>query len=309
LKLIAMSGNQTLDMDKKYSGGRPFDLGPGGVIFSRNLTPDKETGLGNWTDQEIEVAIRYGARSDGSRLHPLMPYRNFVNLAADDMKAIIAYLRSLPAVKHDIPRRKENGEQYPPVQAPANGIPETGPARTDKVAWGEYLVRNLLSCSDCHTPIDAKTGAPVMEKAFAGGQPYEGPWGIVYSSNITSDKKTGVGDWSDDQLKVAFQQGIDRNGRRLIVMPWEDYANLTADDAQAVVTFLKSKMPAITNEVPAASIRDPFKEVVASASSSTASNAATSAGSPNLILIVGGIVVVLAVLGGAVMMMRRGKSA
>ncbi len=260
LALLGLSGNQTLDMKRAYSGGRPFDLGPGGLLFSRNLTPDKETGLGNWTDEQIEVAMRFGVRRDSSRLHPLMPYRNFARMSKEDVKAVIAFLRSLPPVVNKVPYVAP--KDVPPVTAPDKNLLDAAPKATDKAKLGEYLANVVMSCGDCHTPLDPKTGAPVVEKLLAGGQPYEGPWGIVYGGNITPDKDTGIGNWSEEQIIRAVTTGVRIDDRRLVLMPWEDYAALSKDDASALAYYLHNVLPAVKNEVPVPAINKPFLQKV-----------------------------------------------
>lgn len=255
---LSLYALETLDVEnRQLAGGRVFSLGPMGIIMSRNLTPDEATGLGAWTDEEIEAAIRIGVSRDGYRLFPLMPYRNYFNMSEYDMQAIIAYLRSLPAVENEVPRVGPSGEGIAPDLVLRDDLPEFAPDSSDPVALGEYLVNTVMSCADCHTPLDETTGAPIFDQWLAGGQPWEGPWGIVYGGNITPHETTGIGTWTDEQIARAIREGVRIDGRRLILMPWEDYAVTTDEDIAAVVAYLRS-IPAVELEPSVPSIEEAF---------------------------------------------------
>ena len=255
IQTIAFNDLQASDQDKLLAGGRAFDLGPAGVVFTRNLTPDEETGIGAWTDDQIKIAVKTGIDDDGKLLFPVMPYHVYNGMADADLEAVIAYIRSVRAVKNQVPERtvSTEGMPSPPFQT---GI--AAPDASDKAARGAYLVNNVMGCTDCHTPIDPATGAPQFDKYLAGGQPYEGPWGIVYGGNITPHNETGLGSWTDEELKRALLAGVGKDGRRLILMPWYVYAALNSEDADAVVFFLKNGLPAVDNRVPAASLNPDF---------------------------------------------------
>ena len=245
------------DRTRLLAGGRYFDLGPAGGVVSRNITPDEATGIGNWTDEDIETAVRYGVSKDGHQLFPLMPYNIFRNMAASDMEALIAYLRSIPPVENET----EHPEHLPtaPSLGPTN-FPQTPPDPSDTTARADYLMSGVLACTDCHTPLDPETGAPVMENYLAGGQPYEGPWGIVYAGNLTPHE-SGIGDWTDEEIKRAIYSGIKRDGRRLVLMPWAAFSALTAEDADAIIYHLRN-IPAVQSQAPAASIAPEFEDYV-----------------------------------------------
>ncbi len=298
LQKLAFSNREVLDTSARLlGGGQPFDLGPGGVIFSRNLTPDKESGLGDWTDDEIKTAIRTGQSRKGNVLHPLMPYHVFNSMADGDVSAIVAYLRSVPPVKNSVPPNSQVPGLKPlPVR---NGI--TAPSPSDTNARGAYLMYGVLACTDCHTPIDAASGAPVMSKYLGGGQPYEGPWGIVYGGNITPHDKTGIGSWSDADIRRILSSGVRPDGRRSVLMPWQTYANLTEQDAQAVVAYLRKGVVAVDNQVPATSLRPEFTKFVELP-------AAQQQPSNTVLYTSFGVAVVLLVVGGGVVLWRRRNS-
>jgi len=299
IKTIAFNAGAALDEEKLLSGGRAFDLGPLGVLFTRNLTPDKETGLGNWTDEQIQLAVKTGVSNDGHILFPVMPYHVYNGMADADLDAVIAYLRSINAVSNAVPESKipTEGMPTPPF---TTGI--VAPDPSDKAARGEYLVNHVMGCTDCHTPVDPTTGAPIMEKYLAGRQPYEGPWGIVYGGNITPDKETGLGNWTEDEIKRAFTTGVNKNGRRLILMPWFVYSNMTAEDANAVAYYLKNVLPAVKNEIPAPSLNEGFEEF-APAEEYQGSGGSTPL-SP-VILVVVGVGIILLVSVGVALLRRR----
>jgi mono/diheme cytochrome c family protein len=100
------------DMNRMLSGSEIGWPGPWGLAFAANLTPDAETGLGNWSDDDIVTALRTGQRPDGRVLAPIMPYSNFATLTDEDVRAIVAYLRSIPPVVHQEPGPVPPGEQY-----------------------------------------------------------------------------------------------------------------------------------------------------------------------------------------------------
>ena len=258
LQTISFNAVAALDESKLLAGGRPFDLGPAGVLFTRNLTPDNETGLGAWTDDQIKVAIKTGISDEGRILFPVMPYHVYSGMADADLDAVIAYLRSVNAVSNQIPESTIPTEGFP-TPPYTTGI--VAPDASDKAARGAYLVNSVMGCTDCHTPVDPATGAPLMDKYLAGRQPYEGPWGIVYGGNITPDNETGIGTWTDEEVKRAILTGVRNDGRRLILMPWFVYSSLTAEDADAVVYYLKNVLPAVNNQIPAASLNEGFEQM------------------------------------------------
>jgi mono/diheme cytochrome c family protein len=257
LQTVGLFALQALDLENRaFAGGRPFDLGPLGMLWTPNITSDEETGIGSWTDEEIEVAIRIGVTPSERRLFPVMPYRNYFTMADSDMKALIAFLRNLPPVSHNVDRSGPSGEGFAPELVLDGEVPQTPPDGSDPVALGAYLVNTVMSCADCHTPLDPNTGMPIMDMWLAGGQAYEGPWGIVYGGNITPHE-TGIGDWTAEDIERSMRQGLNTENRRLILMPWEDYAVATEEDMAAVIAYLQS-LPAVANIIPEPSIDEIF---------------------------------------------------
>ena len=292
LQTISFNAIAALDETKLLSGGRAFDLGPAGILFTRNLTPDKETGLGDWTDEQIKIAVKTGVSHDGKVLFPVMPYHVYNGMADADMEAVVAYLRSVNAVSNQVPESTipTDGFPTPPY---TTGI--VAPDASDKAARGGYLVNSVMGCTDCHTPVDPTSGAPVMDKYLAGRQPYEGPWGIVYGGNITPDNETGLGTWTDDEVKRALLTGVRKDGRRLILMPWFAYSSLTAEDADAVVYYLKNVLPAVNNQIPAASLNEGFEQMAPEEQNQV--SAGREAMSPLLIVVVGiGVILLVSLI-------------
>lgn len=301
IKTIAFNADTALDKNKLLAGGRPFDLGPLGVLLTRNITPDQATGIGSWSDAEIKLALQSGIEKGGRILFPVMPYHTYNGMADADVDAVIAYLHTVKAVNNTIPPSIVSTEG---MQSIPNETGIVAPDPSDKAARGDYLVNHALSCTDCHTPVDPSTGAPQMNKYLAGGQPYEGPWGIVYGGNITPDKETGLGNWTEDEIKRALTTGVRKDGRRLILMPWFVYTNLSPADADAVAYYLKNVLPAVKNEISAPALNAGFEEM-APASEFQGSNSSAST-SPLILVVVGVAVIALISLGIAFL---RRKSA
>ena len=241
------------------AGGNSFNLGPLGEVYAGNLTPDEETGIGSWTDEEIKVAIQTGLSPDGLRHFPIMPNNIYANMAASDLDALVAYLRSIPPVSNQLPREQISSVASLPSIA-ISGATEP-PNSTDHVTRGQYLFTSVIGCAECHTPIDSETGDTIPDAYLAGGQPYEGSWGIVYASNLTPHPQTGLGEWSDSDIERVLRSGIRPDGRRLVLMPWRDVAVLTEDDMTAVIAYLRT-IPTVENEVPAPSLNEGFEEFV-----------------------------------------------
>lgn len=323
--------------EKRWSGGQAFPLDPAGaqVVYSKNLTADPETGIGSWSDEQIKLAITQGIDNNGKRLYPVMPYITFNNMSDDDLDSIVAYLRTIPAIKNEVPADQLLPDTpFPPVPARKPDI--VAPDPKDTAARGQYLMTALLTCGDCHTPLDPQSGAPDMTKYLAGGQPFEGPWGVVYGGNITPDQKTGIATWTDDDIRKLIQAGVRQDGRVAIVMP-RVYANLTDDDLTAMIHYLRSDVKPVEREVPKADLKPGFSinaptdtatqggsaatsaatEAVtqaqsaptgATASPAPAQNPTGGAGAGSLTLVIVGVIAVLAVGGGLVLMTRKGSS-
>lgn len=244
-------GPQGPMMDKAYGGGMTVKEAFG-TWTSPNITPDEETGIGTWTDEQILAAVRDGVRPDGTRLHPIMPWPFYNNLTDEDGKALVGFLRTLPKVQNKIERNK-----LPAMELPLPPAKRVDP-KDDPVGHGAYLA-GLMHCVMCHTPMTAK--GPDFSKAFAGGfemaLPPEMGTGTLYASNITPDPETGIGTWSEADIVKALKTMTRPDGRP-IVGPMMFYAPLwsqmTDDDAMAIAKFLKS-LPATKNKVPASTFK------------------------------------------------------
>lgn len=247
------------------SGGMAFDLstaGPGfGIWYSRNITPDVETGIGGWTDGEIVQSLREGLRKDRTPLFPIMPIDWYHGMADDDILAIVAYLRSIPPVRNAIPEREPSfvakalftfGMIQPkkPVAAPV-----VAPPRGITPEYGRYLSSNVADCADCHTPRNLQDGQFYMDSLFAGSSfafGEEGKEWIVasYARNITPDVETGIGSWSEQQFIDAVTAGVRPDGTVLTPhMPYAYYKFWSEDDLRAMFVYLKT-IPAFKRTVP-----------------------------------------------------------
>jgi mono/diheme cytochrome c family protein len=226
----------------ELAGGLPMKEGPIDAI-TPNLTPDKETGIGTWTDAQLMVGIRDGKRPDGSLIGPPMPFDMYRGLSDNDTKAIIAYLRTLKPVKHAT-RKSVYQMPLPPAYGPPVGsIPDVD--RSNKVAYGAYLAGPLGHCMECHTPMGKQPGRRDYENMMgAGGFTFTGPWGESVAANLTPDKETGIGNWTDAQIKDAITKGVRPDGTKLRPpMAFAYYKNIKAEDLDAIVAYLRSLKP------------------------------------------------------------------
>lgn len=238
----------------KLGAGR--DFGPMGDAPFRlrapNLTPDRETGIGSFTDGEVLRALREGVGKDGRALFPQMPYLTYrETLSDDDGLAIVAFLRTLPAVKNDPGRTEIKFPVSMFIRAapqPLEKSPPPAPAPGDKLARGNWLLA-VASCHDCHDSVnDRMDKLPGM--ALGGGMRFPLPGGkLAVAPNISSDKATGIGAYTDDDLRRVFDDGKGKTGRYLFVMPWSYYAGMTLEDKEALIAALRAQ-PAVTNAVP-----------------------------------------------------------
>jgi len=218
-------------LTKKFAGGDVIKHADFTAV-TPNITPDPETGIGKWTDHQIFLAIREGRRPDGSLLGPAMPSRSYRNLADEDVKAMIAYLRSVPPVYNPITAQSHYDQPLPPNWGPPVGRVEA-PPKEDIVAYGAYLAGPLARCMDCHT--ERKPGEAI--KFGAGGKEFHGPWGISVSADLTP---SGLGEWSEAEIEQAIRTGVARDGHKLFPpMPFGAYRNMAADDMAALIAYLR----------------------------------------------------------------------
>lgn len=212
-----------------------------GRIVAGNLTPDPESGVGRWTDDELARAIREGVGRDGHALFPFMPYPHYSHLSDEDLASVIVYLRSLPLVRNPLPPT----QIIFPVKYLIRGLPQPitspvpAPDLSTPVKRGAYLV-DIAACSDCHTP--QVRGTPVPGMNFAGGMPIRGAWGQVASTNLTPDA-TGISYYDEPMFVLALRIGY-VNARPLNqVMPCQAYKGMTDDDLTAIFAFLRTLPP------------------------------------------------------------------
>ena len=237
-----MKGQELPGME--LAGGFGF-VEPMYTWVTANITPDKETGIGNWTDAQIIDAIRNGKRPNGSTIGPPMPIELYRRLSDRDVKAIVAYLRQVKPVKNKVAKSVYKFPLPPNYGATVWSVPEV--SRSNPVKYGAYLAGPLGHCILCHTPM-VKGRFQFKTHLGSGGLTFYLPFGEVYSANITPDKATGLGNWSDGQIKHAITKGLGKEGKPLFPpMPFPYFANISAADQDALVAYLRSMKPLPTS--------------------------------------------------------------
>jgi len=205
-----------------------------------NITVDPDTGIGKWSDAQIGRAIRRGLAADGSRLSPMMPYPYFNRMTDADLGAVVAFVKAQPPIRKHVDRDQQPA--MPPIDMPA---PVGNVDRTeDPHAHGEYLA-TLMHCGACHTPRQG----PYANQAFAGNGKMP---------NITSDRDTGIGTWSEQDVIHAVRDMKDPTGHDLdppMAFYKDAWSKLSDADAHALAVFVKSIPPVrhdVTTDVPPA---------------------------------------------------------
>jgi mono/diheme cytochrome c family protein len=228
-------------MDKAYSGGLSWDEPPFKVT-APNITQDKETGIGSYTDAELKQVLRKGIKRNGVPVAMIMPSGYYEIMTDRDLDAVIAYLKTIKPIKNTVADPVYKIPQGHPIP-PGGDKPFTEAMMGDKVKKGFYLV-TIAHCLDCHTPMGPR-GREFATKLGAGGFEFPGPWGVSVSRNITSSKTKGIGAWSDDEIKRAITAGTSKDGGKLKPpMGYHYYATVTPDDLDAIVAYLRT-MPAV----------------------------------------------------------------
>lgn len=265
----------------KYGGGLKIGT-PIGAIYSTNITPDKDTGIGNYTLEEFTRALREGVRRDGSTMYPAMPYPSFARMSDADIKALYAYFMNGVAPVHSA--NKASTIPWPmsmrwplriwrAMYAPSPN-PMNVPEGSDGVARGEYLVTGPGHCGACHTPrglgmqekaLDGKGG----EAFLAGGAPIDN-W---VAPSLRSDPIQGLGKWSEDDLVTFLKSGRTDHaavfGGMADVVGWSTQY-WTDADLRATAKYLKS-LPEVP--VTATASKDPRPTTEMLASGKTQGNA------------------------------------
>jgi mono/diheme cytochrome c family protein len=229
-----------IDVSRQYSGGPQTWDTPAYTVKGTNITPDRDTGIGKWSADDIKKAIQVGVRPDGVQLAPIMPYAFYKVFTPGDLDAVTAYIRSLAPVRNEV--------QHPVYKAAmhAETVPNGDKALSesdlrDPLKRGFYLV-TIGHCMECHTP--RVNGQHNFSDLGKGGEEFRGPWGVSVARNITAHKENGIGAWSDAEIKRSITQGVRRDGSRLKPpMAFASYASMSEEDLNAVVAYLRTVPP------------------------------------------------------------------
>ena len=236
------AGCHTADPSKPFAGGKRIDT-PFGTIYSPNLTPDRETGLGAWSDEEFSRALRYGVRRDGARYYPAFPYPNFTKMVRDDLLAIRAYLATLTPVPNSPPAPELRWPlNYRIVMRAWNflffrpGIFEPNQQKSTEWNRGAYLVAGAAHCGACHTPKNL-FGADRGGRAFGGGLVLG--W---FAPRLDGAERSGLKSWSVGDIVEYLQSGRNARSHAGGLMA-EVVANSTSKmsdaDVRAIAVYLK----------------------------------------------------------------------
>lgn len=213
------------------------------TAYAPNITMDLETGIGSWTNEEIIRSIRDGIRPDGSVIGPPMPSPFYRNMSDRDVRAVVAYLRSIKPVKNVVPKSEYRISLPPNWGPPVGEVPEV--PKDDPVIYARYFAQALGHCNECHTPV--VEGQHDFSRTGLGGNIYDKIFGLNFttvSANITPHKQFGIGNWTDEEIKAALTDGIRPDGRKLArIMANSYYRNMSDADLNYLVLYMRSLKP------------------------------------------------------------------
>jgi mono/diheme cytochrome c family protein len=224
------------------SGGRAWTFPPG-TFYAPNLTPDKETGIGRYSDAQLARVLRHGVRPDG---RAALPFMEFQHLSDDDLTAVISYLRAQPAVRHAVPKHELSligkavmAFALKPI-GPKEAPPKMSPAQEPTVERGRYVANSVAGCAACHTRRNPLDGSFVAAR-FSGGGKFEVDQAtILVTPNLTPSKHGRITTWDEEQFVGRFGAGVGLKGTH---MPWRQYQNMSESDKRAIYRYLKSLEP------------------------------------------------------------------
>ena len=229
-------------MEKRFSGGSQLWDTPAYTVRGSNITPDPETGIGAWSDDEIKRSLTDGVHRLGRPMAPQMPFPFYKILTPGDLDAIVAYLRSVPPVRNAV-QPSVYRAAMPVEPVPGATKPFTEQDMRDPVKRGFYL-GTIAHCMECHGRRPDRTSD--YQKSWGrGGYVFTESWGSAVTSNITSHPKSGLGAWTDSEIRRALTQGVSRDGR-----PFKPpmarqvyFSRMTDADLAAIVAWLRTVPP------------------------------------------------------------------
>jgi mono/diheme cytochrome c family protein len=228
-----------------FAGGRAMPT-PFGTLYSSNITPDRETGIGKWTADDFYMTMHRGRFPDGGLIYPAMPFASYTKVTRADSDAIFAYLKSIPPVNqqnrpHDLRFPYDNRQLILGWRTLYFNEGEFKPDPTKSAEWnrGAYLVEGLGHCGMCHSPINALGGTSQAD-AFKGGLIPMQNW---YAPSLTSNREAGLGDWSIKDITDLLQTGVSARG--VVYGPMAEVVHnslqyLNDEDTRAMAVYLKS---------------------------------------------------------------------
>jgi mono/diheme cytochrome c family protein len=231
------------DLSRKFSGGfQTFDE-PWFTVKGANITSDRDTGIGNWSDAELRTTLLTGVRPNGVALATVMPYPFYKLLMPGDVDAIVAYLRSVPPIRNEVQAPNYKAQQVA-ATVPGTDKPMTADDLKDPVKRGFYL-SSLAHCMACHSRASEAVPPDFKGNYGRGGREFRGPWGVTVTANISSSTK-GLGGWSDAEIRRALTEGVSKDGRKL-KPPMIDYVayykTWKSEDMDALIAWIRTIPP------------------------------------------------------------------
>jgi mono/diheme cytochrome c family protein len=232
------------DLTRRLSGGfQTFDE-PWFTVKGANITPDRDTGIGGWSDADLRKALLDGVRPNGTQLATVMPYPFYRMMMSSDVDAIVAYLRSVPAIGNAVQAPSYKAQQAA-VAVPGADLPMSADDLKNPVKRGFYL-SSIAHCMACHSRASEAVPPDLKGNYGRGGREFRGPFGRSVAANISGSKTAGLGGWSDAEIRHALTEGMSKDGHKL-KPPMIDYVayykTWTSEDMDALIAWIRTIPP------------------------------------------------------------------